>query len=373
MEMEKEEDSHWHQIELSPKSQLSLMTTGNGKGFHTYSAYLTEEKNGVIAMRNMTFKLLLSYPNTLNPNRLLLGLHLDYYRHYYNRVMNEKNNNIPVSDSLKPLISKTVHHYKTLLRIVEENTGAPYAVTLDLAKKEINNPAFFFDRSFHPFFVSKKAKIEKTLRSQGTIQRLLCVDNHAIVAHFVEQFKKPFDMGGIKWDIHAMDYDQYDCATYVKNEKDAGLIYIMKQVPQFPSVDSRYIRQYKEKTLLNQYIINPVLPDMKSTTTFTVDQWRVPLSSKNNNQLSLNLFEFHASQFNLPLFVIDFKLTRILKVKQVELVVKKKITKKEEPIVINHLRPMTGKRSIQSKLPFNVQKEEEEEEGGEKKKKRKIG
>lgn len=349
----------YNKIQLSSQSQLALMTTSNGKGFHTYSAYLTEDNGSIIAIRNISFKLLLSYPDELNPYKLLLGMHLDYYGNYYERAVNDKKNKIYVDDSLKSIISKTIGHYRTLQRIIEENTGSPYITILETAKKEIDNPAFFFDRYFIPYFVNRNDKIERKLRAKKTIQRILSVDNHAIVAHFVEQFKKPFDIGNKKWDIHAMDYNQHNYANFVINEKNAGLNYIMKQTPQLESSisPSSLTLLYKEKTPIIKYIINPVLPEMKSNEEFTLKNWKAPLTLK-NNQLALNIFAFHSDKFVTSLFVIDFKSMKPQILDQPIIIERKKIEKKEQPIQKRSPAFKLGKSSVQSSLTFEGHKKE---------------
>lgn len=356
----------FEKLSLVPQSQLALMTTSSGRGHHTYSVYLTESEGcsqSVIMTRNMTFKLLISYPYDLNPYKLLLGLHLDYYKYLSDKIVKEKKDGVVVEDFMKPILSRIVSLYREMLQVLERNTGLNYFEQIKLLKKELDCPGFFFDCSFQPFFVQRGTKIERQLRSKGTIQRLLAVDNHLIVAYFVERFKSPLIIGGTEWEIQALEYDSYHNAFPIINTKEAAVNYILKQLPRCET-EKPHVLLYQGATKVERCVIQPAFPDIKlsqQTATFSLDYWR-KMAVPKPGQLSFNVFAFQTTQFNKPVFVVDYKTTKRLEIKITEVNrERKKVAKLEKPEsrVDPQCRaqPKSGKRSLQPTLNFPVKKQ----------------
>jgi hypothetical protein len=365
-------NERFEKLSLVPQSQLALMTTSSGRGHHTYSVYLTEseeeEEGGggglqsIMMIRNMTFKLLISYPDNLNPYKLLLGLHLDYYKHLSDRIVKEKKDGVVVEDFMKPILSRIVCLYREMIQVLERNTGLNYFEQINLLKKELDCPGFFFDSSFQPFFVHRGTKIERQLRGKGTIQRLLAVDNHLIVAYFVERFKSPLLIGGTEWEIQALEYDSFHNASPVINTKEAAVNYVLKQIPHCETAKP-YVLLYKEALKVEKCVIQPAFPDIKlSQQVFSVDYWR-KMAIPKPSQLAFNVFAFQTTQFNKSVSVVDYKKTRRPEVKITEggNRERKKVAKVEKPE--NRVdpqcraQPKSGKRSLQPTLNFPIKKQ----------------
>jgi len=313
-------------LRVDAETQLALLTTSDGQGPHTRSVYLVATEAATTELHcvdNLSFSLVVSVHEDLNPYLLREAMHDEYYRHHYSkeavaRIWRETMppGALALPPEQRPAnqhpLFRIAHRRRELYEIYQrhladeqwQHARGDRLATVAAAMKQ---PGFFFIKHQTILSPNERCKLTLKLRKLHQQQWRFTFDNHQTLLYFVDQFSRPFRVQGTKTEVLVLHATPEHSLERLGTDRDAAWHYVARQTPLFAHSHDCLQWGFAERRPIGECYVHRARPRDASPAELSWEAWATE-RLRQPHHVALNVFDF--TLVTLPgrqFYLVDYK------------------------------------------------------------------